>query len=86
MYLCYEWSLVLGFTAWILLRAYVDIRPTEESTLLLTSPDLQRLDASLSDSFIGELHVAAIWTAHVTTDGEGWPHFQVLQVPEKEFQ
>lgn len=76
--------MVLGFTAWTHVRPYSSIRPTQFSCP--ASPDLQKLEAAPSDSVIGELHVAAIWTAHVAADGEGWSHLQVLQVPETDFQ
>lgn len=60
--------------------------PINSPVLPLTSSVLQKLEAAPSDSFVGELHVAAIRTAHVATDGKGWSHLQVLQVPETDFQ
>lgn len=87
-YLCCEWPLALDCLDLLmtLLRQQAHSEVLLPTPPPLTSPDLQTLEASPSDSFIGELHVAAIWTAHVATDGEGWSPLQVFQVPETHFK
>ena len=44
----------------------------------------RKLTLPSSDQSVGELHVAAFWTADAATDGEGWTHLQILHVPEKD--